>query len=85
MKCNDCKYADVYKGEFECMICHRLVSAEHECEHEDLLVPDAKICYNCKNWIGGGDWGLSCTKYYSMASTNGFKDASNCVNFKVNL
>ena len=35
-------------------------------------VEDMDICYNCQHWIGGGDWGLSCTKNYYNCSYNGF-------------
>ena len=24
------------------------------------------ICYNCKHYLGGGDWGLSCAKHYHV-------------------
>ena len=40
-------------------------------------IPEVKnmnICYNCKHWIGGGDWGLSCAKNYYNCSTNGFDE-----------
>lgn len=33
------------------------------------------ICFNCKYWLGGGDWGLSCEKDYHNCSTNGFDEA----------
>lgn len=41
----------------------------------DAEVEDMDICYNCKYWFGGGDWGLSCQKDYYNCSTNGFNEA----------
>lgn len=41
----------------------------------DNDVSDMNICFNCQNWIGGGDWGLSCKKDYYNCNTNGFKEA----------
>ena len=32
-------------------------------------------CGDCKNWIGGGDWGLSCSKDYYIATTNPNREA----------
>ena len=50
----------------------------------DLLtkykIEEMKICYNCKHWIGGGDWGLSCKKDYYNCSTNGFNEG--CKDFE---
>lgn len=43
-------------------------------------VKDMNICYNCINWIGGGDWGLSCKINYYNTSSNGFDKA--CDNFE---
>lgn len=38
------------------------------------------ICYNCANWLGGGDWGLSCRKHYYNTDTDGFTEC--CASFK---
>ena len=79
MICKDCKYNQTYvdlKGiEFNmCSITHiaYIVSCGLE---NDELVKDMDICFNCKYWIGGGDWGLSCQKNYYNCSTNGFGKA----------
>lgn len=40
----------------------------------DEEVEDMDICYNCKYWYGGGDWGLSCEKDYYNCSSNGFDE-----------
>ena len=34
----------------------------HYLEMEDMSEED--ICFNCKHFIGGGDWGLACAKHY---------------------
>ena len=48
-------------------------------ESEDEL-EKANICYNCKHWIGGGDFGLSCAKHYYITNANGFIEA--CEDFE---
>lgn len=50
-------------------------SRKHCTITSDKEVENMNICYNCKHWIGGGDWGLSCRKDYYIASTNGFDEA----------
>ena len=79
MMCKDCKYKQTYvdlKGnEFNiCSISNigYIVSCGLD---NDELVKDMEICFNCKYWIGGGDWGLSCQKNYYNCSTNGFGKA----------
>ncbi len=76
MMCKDCKYKQTYvdlKGiEFNvCSITNigYIVSCRLK---NDELVKDMDICFNCKYWIGGGDWGLSCQKNYYNCSNNGF-------------
>lgn len=39
-----------------------------------------KVCAQCKNFLGGGDWGLSCSKKYGLTSES--TDATNCPNFE---
>lgn len=46
----------------------------------DENVDKLHICFNCKHWIGGGDYGLSCTENYHSTNTNGFEVA--CEKFK---
>ena len=43
--------------------------------NSDEDVKDMLICFNCKHWIGGGDWGLSCSKDYYNTSSDGFGKA----------
>ena len=76
MECIQCKY---YKplDEFHNHICdithlRNTISCPIP---SDELVAAADICYNCKHWIGGGDWGLSCRKDYYNTSSNGFNKA----------
>nr|DAE28898.1 MAG TPA: hypothetical protein [virus sp. ctmTa7] len=76
MMCKDCKYRQTYvdlKG-IEFNVCS-ITNIGHtvSCRLEnDKLIKDMDICFNCKYWIGGGDWGLSCQKNYYNCSTNGF-------------
>lgn len=83
MECKDCKYKNITNvklknGEFTmqgCLITHILNKESCDYIVSDGEVDDMKICYNCKSWIGCGDWGLSCTKNYYNCSTNGFNKA----------
>lgn len=82
MKCSECDYLRHIKSEGiggtreynVCDIAH-WVNPTSCTLPSDKLVPDAEICYNCKHWSGGGDFGLSCRKKYHIASTNGFDKA----------
>lgn len=38
-----------------------------------------KVCAQCENFLGGGDWGLSCSKKYGLTYED--TDATNCENF----
>lgn len=79
MKCKDCRYSsdDVYEiaGEKCCtcsltrrvMYVYKESEVECSCYNRDLSEYD--ICYNCKYYIGGGDWGLFCShkdKYHHL-------------------
>lgn len=69
MKCKDCSHSEEPGYEIagiECRTCSLTRQAmnaneEHNCNcyNRDLSVYD--ICYNCKYYIGGGDWGLFCS------------------------
>lgn len=39
-----------------------------------------KVCAQCENFLGGGDWGLSCSKKYGL--TYEYTDATACPNFE---
>lgn len=88
MKCKDCKFkldseVTMFDRCYEkmiyscCDISNRVITQKSECivsnfDHDN--VENMTICYNCKHWIGGGDWGLSCRKDYYVASSNGFDE-----------
>lgn len=57
--------------------CDNIVSEED--------VEQLQICYNCKHWFGGGDWGLSCAKDYYNCNTNGFTPACKEFERKITL
>lgn len=68
MRCKDCKYSsDVYElSNKECCTCYLTryvmdanIERECNCYNHDLSQYD--ICYNCKYYGGGGDWGLFCS------------------------
>lgn len=84
MFCKDCKYK--YKtadGDTFCEITHLLYTKSCDYIDDDSQVVAMNICYNCKHWIGGGDWGLSCRKDYYNTSTNGFREV--CEHFERKL
>ena len=77
MKCKDCKYLAEEHGWFTgtaCKITYRVNPTSCDIS-SDEYVENMDICYNCKHWYGGGDWGLSCAKDYYNCSCNGFDRA----------
>ena len=72
MKCKECPhYLDRgYDGEKFCNVTKVINPRKPlpDCDRID----DMLICFNCKHWHGGGDWGLTCDKHYHFASTDGF-------------
>lgn len=70
MECKKCKYS-VYGS---CIITNMCNTKSCTLLSDDD-VENLHICYNCKHWLGGGDWGLSCRKNYYLSSTNGFREA----------
>lgn len=71
MKCKDCRYCQSWDYETRdkvitmafCTLTSTCVNHEVEndckCFNKDLSEYD--ICYNCKYYRGGGDWGLFCS------------------------
>ena len=67
-RCKDCKYAEGSNYKIQnidcctCSLTRRVMNANAEsecnCFNRDLSGYD--ICYNCKYYGGGGDWGLFC-------------------------
>ena len=53
MKCKDCKYHNKYKRMCKITYLANTISCPIESD-EDVEKMD--ICYNCKHWMGGGDW-----------------------------
>ena len=70
MNCRDCKY---YQGDvkiherigFQCALTHNIIFSEL-CNLINKDLSNEKICYNCKYYLGGNDWGLSCAKHYHV-------------------
>lgn len=64
-KCGDCQYIQKSEHMSCCTLSNRRVDAESEhrmlcgCFNRDLTEYD--ICYNCRYYGGGGDWGLFCS------------------------
>lgn len=83
MNCIDCKYYNQQNVSYGNGEIHLLSACEitHMCNPEScFLVSDSdidnmQICYNCENWIGGGDFGLSCSLDYYVINSNGFEPA----------
>lgn len=80
MECKNCKYNTTNRLYRTCAVGH-WVNAISCTLKSDEDVPKLNICYNCKHWIGGGDWGLSCAVDYYNCNNNGFKTA--CEKFEV--
>lgn len=77
MECKDCKYHhnDTKYNYNMCEITHVINTKSCTYIKNDNKVDNMNICFNCKYWIGGGDWGLSCEKDYLNCSANGFDEA----------
>ena len=64
VKCKDCKYSiGAYRGCSSCTLTHIIVNPdkEHDCQCFNADLSQYNICYNCKYYLGGGDWGLFCS------------------------
>ncbi len=79
MKCSKCRYYHVFAPSSSykytmCKITH--ICNPESCDlNSDEDVKDMSICFNCKHWMGMGDWGLSCSKDYYNTSSDGFGKA----------
>lgn len=70
-RCRDCQYAkigswQVKAGTVEVCCCGltRVCTQpdiENDCNCFNRDLSEYDICYNCKYYIGGGDWGLFCS------------------------
>ena len=82
-KCKDCKYAvdGIYKiYDIDCCTCSltRMVmnaNAESNCNCFNRDLSKFDMCYNCKYYIGGGDWGMFCSHKDMYQHLGEFSDA----------
>ena len=71
MKCETCQYCQQFSYEIKgkqvnmacCTLSNYVVKAdkEHNCTLHNKDLSGYDICYNCKYYRGGGDWGLFCS------------------------
>lgn len=71
--CDTCKYCQ--KGEMPtkngtysytmCSLTSVLMKLNGSCEYCNKDLSQENICYNCKHYGGGHDWGLFCSKHYN--------------------
>lgn len=77
MECKNCRYWHELNDGFVRGMC----DITHMCNTKSCTIQSDEdieryhICFNCKYWSGGGDWGLSCAKNYYNCSSNGFDEA----------
>lgn len=70
-KCRDCQYGQIntwnMKDKLIEVCCCELTrtcmepDVEHDCGCFNADLSEYDICYNCKYYRGGGDWGLFCS------------------------
>ena len=70
-RCRDCKHSNTSPIELKnkyvdvtvCTLNSQIVSPdnEHDCGCYNRDLSEYDICYNCKYYRGGGDWGLFCS------------------------
>lgn len=59
-------------GKQECVACEltsRVLKSKNAetCKLYNVDISEETVCFNCKYFLGGGDWGLACSKdYYSL-------------------
>lgn len=82
MNCNECEFCltvnnDAYEEPYKvCRINNHIINNNTTCHlMSGEKLEDMNICFNCKYWMGGGDFGLSCHKNYYISSCNGFDKA----------
>ena len=78
--CKNCNYCELEDMKFpdghkrpihHCKLTNTLRNPNASCEYYNKDISDLDMCYNCKHYIGGGDWGLSCRKdYYKLVQFN---------------
>ena len=65
-KCKDCQYVwdNTAWNDIACCSLTRVVvrpDIEADCPVFNKDLSEYNICYNCKYYVGGGDWGLFCS------------------------
>ena len=73
-KCENCSHFlsnDFMIGGIQCVQCELtntiMVSKSAEtCKFYNRDISDLLVCFNCKYFGGGADWGLACSKHYHM-------------------
>ena len=70
-KCEDCKYFSQYwtfrnKKYVQCKLTNAVLTDQdmEKCDYSKVNLDGMDICLNCKHYMGGGDWGLACSKHY---------------------
>ena len=73
LSCSDCMYAYPANssGNGVINVCRRTrrvlcKNLAPHCEYYNNSVCDSDVCYKCKHYLGGNDWGLSCAKQYNV-------------------
>ena len=70
MRCNDCCNFNQENEKFiSCNLTRACIKknvpdVEAKCNFFNKDMSNEPICFNCKHFLGGGDWGLSCGKDY---------------------
>lgn len=82
-KCEQCRHFNGTtevgnKTAYMCKLTNHLLKG-NGCELFNQDLSNEKICYNCSNYLGGNDWGLSCAKEY-MRLTKALHEA--CKDFE---
>lgn len=90
--CENCSH---YKGTFEfygtnsitCELTNTIMVNEsaRNCGFYNKDMSNERICFNCKHFAGGSDWGLACAKHYyklpraltKMCKDGEWKDVNN--------
>lgn len=72
-KCKDCcNFSSENDRYVKCKLTNRCIgkyidNVENLCYNYNKDLTNEHICLNCKYFLGGGDWGLSCSQdYYTL-------------------
>ena len=88
--CRDCRYAQIYTFPIHgenietccCSLTRQCTHADRDtCEYCNADLSSYEICYNCEYYLGGGDWGLSCSHKDGFYLICKFNDNA-CKHFK---